>query len=486
MLQTSNLSSALPACGVALSLARCGAAAKDEAATNAPADSAPKATAVEKAPELTGRTFYQFTDIDFRKILGVPIRESLTDTLAASKPESSAAIRSAISELKAAKNSDVPRPEGGGGGVMLMAAAPLIGTRTDKESEKSKGGGFFKRLLSGGGPEPEKDPKSASDDRKSGTWAAREVEPEKHPGFCGGIWSNVKTLWKLWERPCDLLPSPWNTVVKWGVPAAAAGLGVIFYSAVLQTAIVGAQLFGGLLQPIAGAAGFLVPMVAADPIMKGIEKLFKLEPKEGWRRQAILRPAQAGLLAGAAIWIAGVDLAPVTYGLWTAAAVGAGYLASKCFKSGSARMATWTAVAAAVTLPWTHLTTQRTFDVTVLNAGPDPEVAAWNVTTDLSKMDHWKKVAFFGQQKEPTGKPGMVFLNRDVPLYIPSHREANSFNGHFENLSGQRVRITTIGVWAKMLSPKFQPTIVKYQVLGPANASTNAPTASATNDVHLK
>lgn len=270
-------------------------------------------------------------------------------------------------------------------------------------------------------------------------------------------------LWKLWENVADKLSTPWNTIAKFGVPTVAATCGVVWFQSFVQLGILGVEIFGGVTKPILGMAALLIPAIKANSILSGIEKLLHKTPLSGWKREAILRPAQGALLASAAIWAQAMDLTPLTYSIWGAAVVGCGLLAKKL--AGNISRSTWTAMATALVLPWSHVLTLRDFDVTVKAAGPDPEVAAWNVTTDLSVADHWKRLAFLKAQNPPSGGTGMVFLNRDVPLLIPSHRNANAFNGDFTNLVGKKVRITTTGAWLKPLSPKLQPTIVAYKVL---------------------
>lgn len=460
-----NASTAAPVCGAALSLASFGAACKAEAPQ--PTDSAvsPPAkatsTVVAKVPELAQEKFLRFTDIDFRHIMSLPPSERVARVDVSTKQELASSTAQAPSP--ASPKPTLPSSDGAG----MLAAASLFGIGGAKKLAREK------ESTSTGGPTP--GPKRTSEPSLKPWASASKQEEQKQQGSFRKI---VSTLWNLWERPTNLFPAPWNTVVKWGVPAVAATCGMVWFQTVLQVGVVAAQMFGSILEPLAGAAAFIVPMVAADPIMRGIEKMFKLEPITGLKRQAILKPIQGGLLVGAAAWIQSVTLSPITYGLWAVGGIGVGYLASKVFQR--AKAATWAAVGTALALPWAHMTTQRTFDVKVLNAGPDPEVGAWNVTTDLSKLDHWKSVAFFGKQAPSSGKQGMVFLNRDIPLYIPPHREANEFNGHFANLIGKDVRITTIGAWLKPLSPKLQPTIVKYEVLASSSGTsttTNAPAA---------
>ncbi len=331
--------------------------------------------------------------------------------------------------------------KGKGVGALLLGAFSLLGMmRRSPEGSRSSGGGSRSA-----------DPVSSKD---SG------AESEKQ----STNWKQVASrLWGLWEKPCNMLPSPWNTVAKYGAPILGATVGVVWFNAVVQIGVATLQLFGGALEPVLGTAAFLVPMVAANKILSGVEKLLHMEPISGWKRQAILRPIQAGLLIGATVWTLSIGLSPVTYAAWAGGILAAGYLVRKVFPSTKA--ATWAAVGTALVLPWSHLITQRTFDVTVLDASPDPELAAWNVTTDLAKGDHWKRIMFFKDAPPPSGKSGMVFLNRDVPLYFPPHREANEFHGAFANLVGQKVRVTTIGAWLKPLSDKLQPTIVKFEVL---------------------
>jgi hypothetical protein len=401
MQQKFDVNKALPACGLVLN--------KAEASVH----------------DLSQHTFYHFTDIDFREI-GSNSRK--TSVVRAQDPFES---------------------KGGTKNSALFAAAPLLGLAQSRGSDRSQRGGFFKRMFSGSSPEPEPD---KSKDK---------TEPDNKKE--GGFKELVKSLWKIWEKPTQLFPSPWNNVIKWGVPFVAATCAAIWFQTVVQVGILTAELFGGLLKPIAVTGALLTAIPTADKIFKGIEKLCHIDSISGWKRQAIIKPIQAALFAGATVWTLSVGLTPITYALWSATAVASGCLLNKIIKN--AKPAIWGSVAAAIALPWAHALTQRTFDVTVLGAGPDPEVGAWNVKTDLSKVDHWKSVAFFGKQSPPSGKSGMIFLNRDVPLYIPSHRAGNEFNGDFVNLVGKRVEVTTIGAWLKPISSKLQPTIVKFRVI---------------------
>lgn len=434
-----NTSVAIPACGAALSLASFGGACKAEALQhpheNHPQSNTSSTAAVAYAPKLSQESFLRFTDIDFRHVLRLPFSER------------TARVESPQSPWQKPLNSPSATDTGA-----VIAAASLFGLggvkKLTKEGAPSTTGGS-----SPGSTKATETPLKP--------WAsASQPKEEKQEG---GFRKIASALWNLWDRSSNLFPSPWNTLVKWGAPVVAATCGMVWFQTILQAGVVTAQMFGSILEPLAGAAAFLAPMVAANPIMRGIEKLLKREPLTGLKRHAILKPIQGGLLIGAAAWIQSVTLSPATYALWAVGGIGVGYLAAKVFQR--AKAATWTAVGAALALPWAHMATQRTFDVKVLSAGPDPEVGAWNVTTDLSKQDHWRSVAFFGKQAPSTGKQGMVFLNRDVPLYLPPHRGANEFNGHFATLVGKDVRVTTIGAWLKPLSPKLQPTIVKYEVL---------------------
>ena len=336
----------------------------------------------------------------------------------------------------------------------------------------------------------------SSDSRSSGASGSGRGPNDKkgesadsEPGSKTSWFETIKELsakaWETWGSLTDRISQPWGTVVKWGAPAIGATCGLVWFQTVVQVGILGVEVFGGLLKPLLGVAAFLGPMMAADRILQGVEKVLGREPLTGWKRHAIVKPAQGVLLAGAAIWTQAMGLTPLTYCVWTAGAAAAGYVLTKLFQN--ARAATWAAVGTAAVLPWSHLATQRTFDVTVLNAGPDPEVAAWNVTTDLQKSDHWARLLLLAQQRPPSGEGGMVFLNRDVPLYLPPHREANEFHGHFANLVGQKVRVTTVGGWLKPISSHLQPTIVKYEVLKPARddqgaakVSQQVPSSSAT------
>lgn len=309
-------------------------------------------------------------------------------------------------------------------------------------------------------------------------------EPESKGSFFESLKEITLKAWHVWDRLADRISQPWGSVVKWGAPLIGATCGLVWFQTAVQLGILGVEVFGGLLKPLLGVSAFLVPMMAADRILHGIEKVLGREPLTGWQRHAVVKPVQGVLLAGAAIWTQAMGLTPITYCLWTAGAAALGYGVTKLFHN--ARAATWAAVGTAAVLPWSHLATQRTFDVTVLNAGPDPEVAAWNVTTDLQKSDHWARLLFLAQQRPPSGEGGMVFLNKDVPLYLPPHREANEFHGHFANLVGKKVRVTTVGGWLKPLSSRLQPTIVKYEVLkseasGQGNAKDleQAPSSSA-------
>jgi hypothetical protein len=278
----------------------------------------------------------------------------------------------------------------------------------------------------------------------------------------------AKKIWRLWEKFTNLAPTPWNTLLKFGTPVAAATTGLVFYQAIVQLGIEGLKVAGSLAAPLGIAAGFLVPAFSADRLLSLGEKFFKSEPITGWKRQALLRPAQGALLIGAAVWAQTMNLNMLTFGVWAAAAVGTAVVATKFIKS--APKTIWAAAAMAIILPWGHLATMRSYDVTVLSAGPDPEVAAWNIGTDLTVKDHWKGLFGVGAQSAPSAKSGMVFINRDVPLYLPPHRSANAFNADFTTLVGKQVRVTTIGGWMKFVSPKLQPTIVKYEVISPPSS----------------
>ena len=279
----------------------------------------------------------------------------------------------------------------------------------------------------------------------------------------------IKKMRGLWEKFSDIAPAPWNKALKFGAPVAAATCGVVFYQAVIQLGIEALKTTSGLIQPLAVGAAFLVPIVAANKLLSLGEKLFHADPVEGRKRQAILRPAQGIILLGAAIWAQTMNLSMLTYGVWAAAAVGTALLTSKLVHCSSRKLIT--AAALALVLQWGNIATQRSFDVTVLSAGPDPEVAAWNIGTDLSVKDHWKGLVGLGSHTAPTGRSGMVLINRDVPLYLPPHRSANFFNAHFSTLVGKQVRTTTIGGWMKFISPELQPTIVIHGV------AANAPGA---------
>jgi hypothetical protein len=273
----------------------------------------------------------------------------------------------------------------------------------------------------------------------------------------------ILRLWKSWGSLCDKLPQPWNQVTKIAAPILASTVGAIWLQTFVQLGIAGAQLFGGFFQPLLGTAACLAPAFIVDPALKLCEKLFKLQPLKSWQKAAISIPVKGLAFLGAGLWVNSLDLTPVSYSLYAAGAVVCGAAITKVL--GKANRAVWTSVLAAVALPWAHALSTRSYDVTVKSVSADPEVAAWNIGTDLSVRDHWRKLLFLAQEAPPSGGPGMVLLNKDVPLYLPPHREANVFNAEFQSLIGKKVRVTTVGSWLKPLSAHSQPVIVKFQPL---------------------
>lgn len=427
---------------------------------------------VEGTPDLAGQSFSGGSGrtADNERAAEAELRSLMRDL---SEPRVTVASRPAV--VKAPSVEKVALPPGGpgaGGSGVSLAMASILGGLGPQRRASGPISDSRSSAASGSGRGP-KD--------KRGERADSEPESKK-------IWfETIKEVsakaWGTWGRLTDRISQPWGTVVKWGAPAIGATCGLVWFQTVVQLGILGVEVFGGLLTPLLGVAAFLGPMMAADRILQGIEKVLGREPLSGWKRQAILRPVQGGLLAGAAIWTQAMELTPLMYCLWTAGAAATGYVITKLFQS--ARATTWAAVGTAAVLPWSHLATQRTFDVTVLNAGPDPEVAAWNVTTDLQKSDHWARLLFLAQQRPPSGEGGMVFLNKDVPLYLPPHREANEFHGHFANLVGKKVRVTTVGGWLKPISSHLQPTIVKYEVLKSSmNEHGNSTAAEQASSTH--
>ena len=144
MQQKHEISSAIPACGVALSLASFGAA---ESPATQPERVDQKQVAAVQAKEPLGHTFFQFTDIDFRNIMNVPIYSpSITDSVVSAAPATKmeAAVKSGLSSTTS-HSSEQSEP---GGGLVLAAVAPLVGAGKGSERKRNV---LLGRCCSGGG-----------------------------------------------------------------------------------------------------------------------------------------------------------------------------------------------------------------------------------------------------------------------------------------------------------------------------------------------
>ncbi len=301
---------------------------------------------------------------------------------------------------------------------------------------------------------------------------AEKTQAPKERSFASSIWGLAKGCWHIWQKGCELLPKPWNTIVKYAGPVAAATVGAVFYNTIATNAILAIQLFGGMLKPIGLSAAFLVPMVSAKPLFEKIQKFTGWDPSP-FMKQVIIRGFQATMLVGAAIFVQTIELGLLTWAMWAGAACAVGYVGNKLLKN--KRAAIFTATGAAALLPLLDWATIRNYDVTIKSAAPDPEVGAWNIGTDLSVKDHWMKILWpFWKQSPPSGKNGMVLLVKDEALLIPPHRSANSFYSEFQGLVGKQIRVGTIHGWAKMLGNNFQPNVINFsqQNVSPSVSAT--------------